>query len=58
MPKKTYTIEKTTPRLGKAGDTVTMTERGAKYWLLSGVISDPAKAASETKPPKAKGKKG
>jgi hypothetical protein len=57
MEKKTYTIEKTTPLLGKAGGTVTMTERGAKYWLKGGVISDPAKTAAEAKTPKAKSNK-
>lgn len=56
MEKKTYTIEQTTPRLGKAGGTVEMTPRQAKYWLSAGVISDPAKAAAKA-PAKAKGKK-
>lgn len=35
---RTYLILVTTPRLGKAGDTVTLTETAAKYWLLAGVI--------------------
>ncbi|MEO0036235.1 MAG: hypothetical protein RLZZ501_2258 [Pseudomonadota bacterium] len=35
---KSYKLLVTTPRLGKAGDTVTLTEAAAKYWLLAGVI--------------------
>lgn len=57
MEKKTYTIEQTTPRLGKAGETVEMTPRQAKYWLKGGVIADPAETPAEPKT-KAKGKKG
>lgn len=57
MEKKTYTIEQTTPRLGKAGETVELTPRQAKYWLKGGVIADPDKTPAEPKT-KAKGKKG
>lgn len=59
MEKKTYAIEQTTPRLGKAGGTVELTERAAKYWLQGSVISDPAKATADNKvAPKGKSKKG
>ncbi len=44
---KTYVINETTPRLGKAGDTVEMTEREARYWVSGGVISE-AKAPAAT----------
>jgi len=57
MDKKTYTINQTTPGLGKAGDSVDMTERQARYLLLSGVISVPAQKTPATKKP-SKGKKG
>lgn len=39
METKTYVIKQTTPKLGKEGGSVTMTEKAAKYWLLSGVIA-------------------
>lgn len=51
MDTKTYTIVETTPKLGKAGGTVTMTPRAAKYWLMAGVIA-------ETKAETASAKKG
>ncbi len=57
MEKKTYTIEQTTPRLGKAGGSVELTEREAKYWLRGGVLSDPAKAPRKTAPAEGKRKK-
>ncbi len=44
MDAKTYTILQTTPRLGKAGDTVTLSPKAAKYWLMAGVIAEPAPA--------------
>lgn len=59
MEKKAYTILETTPRLGRAGDTVELPERAAKYWLKGGVIADAKKAAVEPKTTsKGKGKKG
>lgn len=44
MDAKTYTILQTTPRLGKAGDTVELSAKAAKYWLMAGVIAEPAPA--------------
>ena len=59
MEKKTYTILQTTPRLGKAGGTVELSGREAKYWLQGGVIAGSAKAAIDAKAaPKGKSRKG
>lgn len=49
METKTYTILATTPKLGRTGETVTLTDAAAKYWLLGGVIA-------EAKYPSKKGK--
>lgn len=40
MDTKTYTILATTPKLGKAGDTVQLTPKAAKYWLMGHVIAE------------------
>lgn len=48
METKTYTILATTPKLGKKDETVTLTPKAAKYWLMAGVIAESeAKAAAK-----------
>ncbi len=47
---KTYAVQQDTPRLGKAGTTVVMTRRQAKYWVRAGVLAE----ADKTKTGKTK----
>jgi hypothetical protein len=56
MDKKPYTVLADTPRLGKAGATVSMTAREARYLLRAGVLAAdaPAPKKAEAKPKAAK----
>lgn len=54
MEKNTYTIAAEAPRLGKVGDTVEMTERQARYFVLAGTLSLGKKPAEKKQPAQAK----